>query len=346
MRIILIFFFIMLIFFAKAQKIENIQAIQDGKQILITYDIIGAKEWQKFEVSMYYSSDAYNWKLVNMGISGDIGNEIAGGTGKQITWDVLKQVERLVGSNYMFKVKAIVTGDISKQNYTETTSNLNIDMVLVKGGTFTMGCTSEQSDCEEDEKPAHSVTLSDYYIGKFEVTQKQWTAIMGNNPSYFKDCGNCPVETVSYNEIQDFLQKLNQKTGKKYSLPTEAQWEYAARGGSKSKGFKFSGSNTVGDVTDNSGNKTHLVGQKQANELGIYDMSGNVWEWCSDWYDKDYYKHSPQNNPENTNNDSPRVLRGGSWLSNGSYCRGAYRYYDFPGSRYYYFGFRLVLVPD
>jgi len=239
------------------------------------------------------------------------------------------------------------------KDYTETTSSLNIDMVYIKGGTFTMGCTSEQSDCEEDEKPAHSVTLSDYYIGKFEVTQKQWTAIMGNNPSYFKDCGNCPVETVSYNEIQDFLQKLNQKTGKKYSLPTEAQWEYAARGGVMSQGLashtKYAGSNAIGDVawfTVNSDSKTHPVGQKNANELGIFDMSGNVWEWCSDWYDKDYYKHSPQNNPENTNNGSDRVLRGGSWYGLESGCRVANRRNRNPDGRSRIYGFRLVLVPD
>jgi formylglycine-generating enzyme required for sulfatase activity len=237
--------------------------------------------------------------------------------------------------------------EIKKVSFTETTAGLNLEMVFVKGGTFEMGCTSEQSDCDDDEKPVHSVTVDDFYIGKYEVTQAQWKAIMGSNPSHFDDCGsNCPVENVSWNDVQEFIEKLNQKTGKNYRLPTEAEWEYAARGGGKSKGYKYAGSNSIGTVAwydDNSGSETHPVGQKQANELGIYDMSGNVWEWCSDWYDSDYYSSSPRNNPAGPSSGSRRVLRGGSWGSRGRICRVANRNNLSPGSSYSNSGFRLVL---
>ena len=220
----------------------------------------------------------------------------------------------------------------------------DIAMVYVSGGTFTMGATSEQgSDAWDDEKPAHSVTLSGYYIGKYEVTQKLWKAVMGSNPSNFKG-DNLPVENVSWNDVQEFLRKLNAMTGKRYRLPTEAEWEFAARGGNSSRGYKYSGSNSLGSVawyTDNSGNRTHAVGTKSPNELGIYDMSGNVWEWCQDWYGS--YSSSSQRNPHGSNSGSDRVRRGGSWLSNARYCRVSSRLSYSPVFRYYDLGFRLAL---
>ena len=214
-------------------------------------------------------------------------------------------------------------------------------MVTVEGGTFTMGGTSEQGDdAYSNEKPTHSVTVSTFAIGKYEVTQKQWVEIMGTNPSYFTGDDNRPVEQVSWNDVQEFITKLNARTGKNYRLPTEAEWEYAARGGNKSKGYKYSGSNNLDDVawySENSDKTTHRVGEKQP----IYDMSGNVWEWCSDWYGS--YSSSAQTNPTGPSSGGDRVLRGGSWSYSAKYCRVAIRGSSAPSYRYYIYGFRLVL---
>ena len=230
---------------------------------------------------------------------------------------------------------------------TTTTATPNIEMVFVKGGTFTMGATAEQgSDASSNEKPTHSVKLSDFYIGKYEVTQAQWKAIMGTNPSNWKG-DNLPVENVSWNDVQEFITKLNAQTGKKYRLPTEAEWEYAARGGNQSKGYKYSGSNSISNIAwydANSNKMTHIVGQKSPNELGIYDMSGNVWEWCQDWLGN--YSSSFQTNPIGPSSGSYRVLRGGSWSYVARTCRVSIRGYSKPADRYNRHGFRLALSAD
>ena len=230
---------------------------------------------------------------------------------------------------------------------TTTTATPNIEMIFVKGGTFTMGATAEQgSDASSNEKPTHSVKLSDFYIGKYEVTQAQWKAIMGTNPSNWKG-DNLPVECVSWDDIQEFITKLNAQTGKKYRLPTEAEWEYAARGGNQSKGYKYSGSNSISNIAwydANSNKMTHIVGQKSPNELGIYDMSGNVWEWCQDWLGN--YSSSFQTNPIGPSSGSYRVLRGGSWSYVARTCRVSIRGYSKPADRYNRHGFRLALSAD
>lgn len=226
-----------------------------------------------------------------------------------------------------------------------TVKGVTFEMVRVEGGTFTMGATEEQgSDVESREKPTHQVTLSSYYIGKTEVTQALWEAVMGSNPSDFKG-SNVSVEEVSWEDCQTFIRKLNALTGKKFRLPTEAEWEFAARGGNKSRGYKYSGSNNIDDVArcyDNSGFKRYPVGTKAPNELGIYDMSGNVWEWCSDWYGS--YSSSAQTNPTGPNSGSHRVYRGGSWffLSAG-WCRVSTRSYGTPSYRNCDLGLRLAL---
>lgn len=198
-------------------------------------------------------------------------------------------------------------------NQTFTVNGVRFTMVAVKGGTFTMGATYDDAevDAEVDEEPAHEVTLSDYYIGQTEVTQALWEAVMGSNPSNHKG-DNLPVENVSWDDCQVFIQKLNQLTGKQFRLPTEAEWEYAARGGRKSQGYKYAGDDYIGSVawySGNSGYETHPVATKQANELGIYDMSGNVWEWCSDWFGG--YQSSSQSDPQGPSSGSRRVYRGG-----------------------------------
>ena len=231
---------------------------------------------------------------------------------------------------------------ISSQTF--TANGVSFDMMYVKGGTFIMGATSEQgSDADSDEKPTHRVTLSNFYIGKYEVTQALWEAVMGSNPSNWKGA-NLPVETVSWDDCQTFIRKLNALTGKNFRLPTEAEWEFAARGGNNSRGYKYAGSNNIGDVAwydDNSGSKTHVVGTKSPNELGIYDMSGNVWEWCQDWYGS--YSSASQTNPTGASSGSYRVLRGGSWVNYAGCCRSSDRHNYAPGGRFSYCGLRLVL---
>ncbi len=195
-------------------------------------------------------------------------------------------------SNNSQKTKVDISPTIGKANYTPNVktfyaNGVSFDMVEVRGGTFRMGATSEQgSEVYSDEMPVHSVNLSSYYIGKTEVTQALWKAVMGSNPSYFKG-DNLPVECVSWNDCQEFVRELNALTGLNFRLPTGAEWEFACRGGNNSRGYRFSGSDNFEEVTwygGNSGQRTHPVGTKLPNELGIYDMSGNVKEWCNDWF--------------------------------------------------------------
>ena len=244
-------------------------------------------------------------------------------------------------------------------------NGVSFKMVEVEGGTFTMGATSEQgSDAYRDEKQTHQVTLSTYYIGQTEVTQALWEAVMGKNVTQiakennWSTCGvgpDYPMYYISWNDCQEFIQKLNQLTGKTFRLPTEAEWEYAARGGNKSKGYKYAGSNTLSEVAwygysdYNDKNRTITtettmpVAQKAPNELGVYDMSGNVWEWCQDWYGS--YSSSSQTNPQGPSSGSRRVNRGGSWYYCAGHCRVSNRGDYLPTARGNFLGLRLVLLP-
>ena len=212
------------------------------------------------------------------------------------------------------------------------------NMVFVQGGTYQMGSNSG----DDDEQPIHTVTVSSFYMDKTEVTQAEYRKVMGKNPSHFSGCDDCPVESVSWHDANAYAKKVGKR------LPTEAEWEYAARGGNKSKGYTYSGSNdldAVGWYRSNSGSKSHPVAQKQPNELGLYDMSGNVWEWCWDWYGD--YSSSSQTDPQGSNSGEYRVLRGGPWSSRGvSRCRVADRYGHYPRLRSINYGFRLVLSQD
>ncbi len=223
-------------------------------------------------------------------------------------------------------------------------------LVYVVGGMFMMGCENKKDGfCLDNALPTHRVTLSSFSIGKYEVTQKQWREVMGTDPSNNKNCDNCPVESISWNDIQAFLQKLNALTKKNYRLPTEAEWEYAARGGGgkTSRGFSYSGSNRIDEVAwykSNSNGKTYPVGQKKANELGLFDMSGNVSEYCQDFYEDSFYKNSPTKNPTGPPKGSTYVLRGGSWFNEASYCLNSYRVSNSVGD--FNFGFRLAVGSD
>ena len=245
------------------------------------------------------------------------------------------------------KAAEAANNNISTRSY--TVNGVSFKMIAVEGGTFKMGATAEQQNSYDDEKPVHDVTLGNYCMGETEVTQALWQAVMGNNPSSFSGSNN-PVENVSYNDCITFINKLNTllsgqlPSGRKFRLPTEAEWEYAARGGNRSRGYQYSGSDNLGSVAwygDNSGNKTHQVKQKQANELGLYDMSGNVWEWCNDWYGN--YSSSLQTNPKGPSSGFYRVRRGGSWNGSAQGCRVAFRSDNAPDIRGHYDGLRLAL---
>ncbi|MDE5612960.1 MAG: formylglycine-generating enzyme family protein [Odoribacter sp.] len=240
------------------------------------------------------------------------------------------------------------------EDFIETAFGINMKMVYVKGGDFLMGGTSEQgTKADDDEKPIRRVMLDSYYIGAFEVTQGQWEKVMlstvsqqrdkmGKNARLFGVGPDYPMYYVSWEEAQAFCQELSRKTGKTYCLPTEAQWEYAARGGSKSEGTMYSGSQFIDEVAWWYCHKTHPIGTKRPNELGLYDMSGNVWEWCQDWYG-DYHTDDVQN-PTGSSSGWHRVLRGGSCFAGEEGCRVSFRGY-YRSDRYPVGGFRVVIIP-
>jgi formylglycine-generating enzyme required for sulfatase activity len=241
----------------------------------------------------------------------------------------------LLTSITLFGINRAVTKEVKKKKAPE-------GMVFVNGGCYQMGCRNWTSECEDNEKPVHEVCIDDFYISKYEVTQKQWREVMGSNPSHFNECGdNCPVEQVSWNDAQQFIRILNQKTGKNYRLPTEAEWEYACRSGGKQE--KYAGGSdpeSVSWYSSNSGNETLPVGQKRPNGLGLYDMSGNVWEWVYDWMRP--YPISKQLNPKGPLRGANRVDRGGSWRYASRDARCSNRSSSNPDSRYSGLGFRLA----
>jgi formylglycine-generating enzyme required for sulfatase activity len=217
-------------------------------------------------------------------------------------------------------------------------------MVFLPGGTFRMGCKTGGSD----EKPVHEVTLKGFYISACEITQHQWRAVMQDDTTfrYFEGCNECPVERVSWYNVMEFISKLNNATGKSYRLPTEAEWEFAARGGTRSMEYKFSGSDdsdSAGWTVDNAQGRTHPVGMKKPNEAGIFDMTGNVAEWCSDWYYSSWYSVSPALNPGGPMTGTQKVVRGGSWYYDSSGLRSTDRGIANPNHRYGFIGFRLCL---
>lgn len=366
---ILLLLFLAAVGTAKAQQIQNVAATQEGKTIVVSYDLTDNTSGSTYDVELYCSTDGGStFGKPLSAVRGDAGKEIKPGASRRISWDVLADREKLTGNRIVFEVRA------------RTTDQTGIAMVFVKGGTFMMGCTSEQSNCDDDEKPVHQVTVSDFRMGKYELTVAQFKHFIDETSyktdaekkgfSYFwtgsewkKKSGvnwkcdaagntrpqseyNHPVIHVSWNDAIEYCKWLSRKTSKKYRLPTEAEWEYAARGGSAGSPTLYAGSNNIVEVawySENSGGKTHPVGQKKPNELGLHDMAGNVWEWCNDWHGN--YGSGNQSNPKGSSTGSGRVLRGGGWNYGARICRVANRDYFDPAYGGNDSGFRLVLAP-
>jgi formylglycine-generating enzyme required for sulfatase activity len=251
--------------------------------------------------------------------------------------------QRLDGTIFFFLLAAFWLPTFANaQTKPQYPANLKFEFVQIRPGEFEMGCSSGDSECYDSEKPQHHVRISKgFEMGKYPVTQAMWEFVMGNNPSNFKGADR-PVENVSWNDVQDFLQRLNAKNdGYRYRLPTEAEWEYAARAGNTSA--RYGDLQAVAWYDDNSGNETHPVGQKQPNAWGLYDMLGNVRGWTADWYEENYYQHSPSTDPQGPSSGQFRVLRGGSFYGFARYARASCRYYSAPVARsVYYIGFRCV----
>ena len=339
-----------------AQQITNFQQKIENGRIVITYDLTGNDEY----IVTLNAIDQSGNSITPIAAAGDIGN-IKPGRDKTIYWEPRLEGKNLEGWKISLDLKLVPK-----------------DMVFVKGGSFEMGQPDPNiggNGWTDNAQPVHTVTVNDFYIGKYEVTHREYIEFLNakgvnfngsysgteyidmdakhcaigyrSDKFYFKGSSyandeNCPVIGVTWYGSDAYCKW---KGGR---LPTEAEWGYAARGGNKSKGYTYSGSNTIDNVAwyrENSGNKTHKVGTKQPNELGIYDMSGNVWEWCSDWYNKNYYSSSSRNNPQGPSGGTYRVLRGGSWGNYDFYCRVANRYYYNPDRSRSSLGFRFVRTP-
>ncbi len=321
---------------AFAAEVKNVTARQEGNRMLFEYDLVGDEA--EAEVQLTVTVKGQEYPMDKLHLEGDAG-KVKVGKGKKIWWNILQDFPRGYAGDLEWELVA------GAKKFKDSITGM--EFVFVKGGCFQMGDTF--GDGEAREKPVHEVCVDDFYLGIYEVTQAQWERVMGNNPSSFKKGGNYPVEQVSWNDVQNFIERLNGQARRQYRLPTEAEWEYAARSGGKRD--KWAGTNSESELSDygwynkNSGSSTHPVGEKKANGLGLYDMSGNVWEWCGDWYDENYYKNSPRDNPKGPNSGTYRVLRGGSWSYDPRYARAANRYGTNPENRVKLNGFRLALSP-
>jgi formylglycine-generating enzyme required for sulfatase activity len=353
-----------------AQSISNITSSQSGKNILVSYSLTGEEGITAYEIKLWVSSDGGNtWQGPLTAVSGAVGKGQAAANSKSITWDVLKEpgFGQLKGDNIQFKIKAF---------YNNVGNSGDIEMVWVEGGSFMMG----SNEGSVDEKPVHEVTLKGFYMGKYEVTrgqfrkfveaanyqteaekdgwawiwsseEKKWVKKEGLNwkkdakgIDCYKTKENHPVIFISYNDVIAYINWLKSTSNKKYRFPTEAEWEYAAKGGNKNSLYKYAGSDNIDEVAwyGNANDETHPIGTKKANTLGIFDMTGNVWEWCNDWYDKNHYQYSMKSNPEGGLTGDYRVLRGGSFDYLTDDCRPANRNLNKPSIRSNFIGFRLA----
>lgn len=335
----------------KSQQISNIKAKQSDDSIIISYSLNDYDPNSNYEIDLYCSTDGgVTFYGPLKAVSGNVGSGVKPGINLLITWNVFSEFEHLQSKDVVFEVRG------------RKSDMYLMDMVFVKGGIYTMGCTSEQTDCENDEIPSHQVALYSYYIGKYEITQLQWLNVMGSYPSEstFFRCDECPITNVSWFDVQLFIIKLNQVTGKNYRLPTEAEWEYAAKGGQLSKKYQYSGSNSIENVgwywknsgkypldgewnedkIVNNSSKSRRIGTKHPNELGIYDLTGNVWEFCSDWYG--LYQPGFKATPQGPQAGERKIIRGGSWFEDSKNCRVTVRNKIQPESVSNHIGFRLA----
>ena len=334
--LIIPFFLITIPGIAQKIQVNNIRAEQQGENIVIFYDIEGAGKYHRFDVILYYSTDmgkSFSNKIID--IDGDTGFNIPGGKDKKVTWRVLEEIGSLVSDNVVFKV----TAELIDFGFNE--------MILVNGGEFIMGSNTGG----RDEQPEHKVKINSFFIGKYEITVKQFSNYCKTLRKKMPDnnlpwIDSHPMSYVSWYDVVDFCKWLTELTGDEYRLPTEAEWEYAVNGGKKDKGFKYAGSDNINDVAWyrlNSGGYSHVeVGKLAPNELGIYDITGNVWEWCSDWYGEKYYQISQIDNPKGPPSGLARVGRGGSWREPTESISKTFRFFMSPTASSNYMGFRIV----
>lgn len=335
--------------FVWGQQISNIRFIRNDKEVTVTYSLS-----KDADIRVAISIDrgrTYGDFIENY--SGDAGRNVKAGKEKKIIFYDLPELREVP---YVYDTFSRVSWGDTVIRFLVEVDDGSVDikfqkerirMLQVPGGTFTMGCDKPSSlkHSYEADKPTHRVTVDTFYMGKYEVTQRLWTAVMGYNPSRWQSNDSLPVEQVSYADAQIFIARLSQMTGYRFRLPTEAEWEFAARGGNQSKGYVYPGcSGDLGSVAwygMNSDNVTHPVGRLKPNELGFHDMAGNVWEWCSDWY-SDYTKEA-QVNPRGPKHGENRILRGGCLNSPSWGCAVSDRSWYLPDHGYGFHGFRLVL---
>jgi len=329
-----------------AAEVKNLRSGQQGNLCYATYDLAGKPGELESEVRVVLELGGEKYPMEKLSLKGDCGKGVKIGVGRRITWDLLKDMPAGYDGELAWDVEAVIpakTASAAAPGPEVADPVTGMLFVPVPRGCFKMGDGFGEGD--DDEKPLHEVCLDSFYLGKYEVSQAQWQAVMGSNPSYFKQCGkNCPVESVSWSDVNDFISKLSFKGTRQFRLPTEAEWEYAASGGGRHE--RYSGGSAaaqLGWFGGNAAGRIHPVGQKKPNALGLYDMSGNVAEWVSDL--KDEYQATAQQAPQGPDTGSNRVVRGGSWLSPARDVRTSARSELTPSVKTNSIGFRLVLMP-